>query len=123
MQRVEFRLDRNSQPRFSGKAPEPRPGLSSGHIPNSTSLQFSLFTQTHEREDGVRYTTLKSPDAILQTLKETIGEKNVDTILSGQTSVGTTCGSGMTAAVLWLGLKLLGVPNIGLYDEVLFQLQ
>jgi len=39
-------------------------------------------------------------------------------IIEGEKSVVTTCGSGMTAAVLWLGLRLIGVQNIALYDEV-----
>lgn len=34
-------LDARAYPRFTGEAPEPRPGLPSGHIPNSKSLPFS----------------------------------------------------------------------------------
>jgi hypothetical protein len=38
--------------------------------------------------------------------------------LKGERTIITSCGSGMTAGVLWLGLKLLGVRKVGLYDEV-----
>jgi thiosulfate/3-mercaptopyruvate sulfurtransferase len=104
--------------RFTGKDPEPRAGLSSGHIPNSLSLPFGVFLQANNLPDGGSYTTFKPPEAVKQALEDHIGKENADFIISGQTPVATSCGSGMTAAVLWLGLKQLGIEKIALYDEV-----
>jgi hypothetical protein len=51
-------------------------------------------------------------------LVNTVGAEEADKIVKGQRKVITTCGSGMTAGILWLGLKLLGAEHVGLYDEV-----
>lgn len=51
-------------------------------------------------------------------LDATVGRAEVERILKGERPVITSCGSGMTAGVLWLGLQLLGAHKIGLYDEV-----
>lgn len=51
-------------------------------------------------------------------LEATVGPAEVKKILKGERPVITSCGSGMTAGVLWLGLQLLGAQKIGLYDEV-----
>jgi thiosulfate/3-mercaptopyruvate sulfurtransferase len=51
-------------------------------------------------------------------LDATVGCTEVERILKGERPVITSCGSGMTAGVLWLGLQLLGAQIIGLYDEV-----
>jgi thiosulfate/3-mercaptopyruvate sulfurtransferase len=105
--------------RFLGTDPEPRPGLSSGHIPNSFSLPFNLFlTQNTNIVSGETYTMFKSPDRILNELKKAVGEEQTHAILEGKRKVVTSCGSGMTAGVLWLGLNLLGVKGVALYDEV-----
>jgi len=53
-----------------------------------------------------------------KALTESVGVERTDAILKGITPVITSCGSGMTAGVLWLGLKLLGIEHISLYDEV-----
>ena len=104
--------------RYLGTDPEPRPGLSSGHIPNSVSLPFNLFLQQHVSSQGAEYTTLLPPAGIRKVLEEGIGREELDDIVRGQRSVVTSCGSGMTAGVLWLGLQLLGAQNVALYDEV-----
>ena len=105
--------------RFLGTDPEPRPGLSSGHIPNSFSLPFNLFlTQSTNIVSGETYTIFKSTDRILDELKKAVGEEETQAILEGKRKVVTSCGSGMTAGVLWLGLNLLGVKGVALYDEV-----
>lgn len=105
--------------RFTGNAPEPRPGLSSGHIPGSFSLPFSTFLQKQiSNVDGSEYTTFLPQDALKNTLEAAVGREQTQLILDGKKSVTTTCGSGMTAGVLWLGLSLLGIKNIALYDEV-----
>jgi thiosulfate/3-mercaptopyruvate sulfurtransferase len=105
--------------RYSGKDPEPRPGLSSGHIPNSFSLPFNLFLEKHSSiGSSAPYTAFLSPAAIRQALVDTVGAEEAVRIVTGQRPVITSCGSGMTAAILWLGLKLLGTEQVGLYDEV-----
>ena len=64
------------------------------------------------------YTTFKSRDQILEELKKAVGEEETKEILEGKRKVVASCGSGMTAGVLWLGLNLLGVKGVALYDEV-----
>lgn len=104
--------------RFTGKDAEPRPGLSSGHMPNSFSLPFSAFLKTVQNPHGSTYTIFREPSDIRDELVKAIGEVNTERIVKGEATAVTTCGSGMTAGVLWLGLKTLNAPKIGLYDEV-----
>lgn len=92
-------LDARSAGRFSGAAPEPRPGLSSGHMPGSISVPFT------ELADGDR---MKSAEA----LREIFAAKGVDL----NRPITTTCGSGVTAAVVKLGLELAGAKDVTLYD-------
>jgi thiosulfate/3-mercaptopyruvate sulfurtransferase len=92
-------LDARSAARFNGTAPEPRPGLSSGHMPGATSVPFTELV-----EDG----RLKSADM----LQQLFAEKNIDL----QQPVTTTCGSGVTAAVIALSLAVVGAQNVSLYD-------
>ena len=93
-------IDARSRARFRGEAPEPREGLRSGHIPGSKNV----FFQTLLNEDG----TLKTPKDI-QKIFEDAG---VDL----QKPAITTCGSGVTAAVLCLGLHLIGKTDYAVYD-------
>jgi thiosulfate/3-mercaptopyruvate sulfurtransferase len=93
-------LDARSAGRFVGTEPEPRPGLRGGHIPGSLSLPFDrLF-----RPDG----TLLPPGELRQLFEST----RVDL---GRPIV-TTCGSGVTACVLALGLHRIGRPDAAVYD-------
>jgi len=92
-------IDARSAARFKGEVPEPRPGLASGHIPNSRNVPFTEVLTP----EG----TLKSNDE-LRTVFENAGvDLNKPAI--------TTCGSGATAAILGLALTRLGVP-FSLYD-------
>ncbi|KAG5639324.1 hypothetical protein H0H81_004527 [Sphagnurus paluster] len=113
-------LDARSRGRYLGIDPEPRPGLSSGHIPRSLSLPFNMFLQEKEGVDGMKYTTFLPPADVHNALKEAIGAERADLVLKGVLPVTTTCGSGMTAGVLWLGLKILGVERLSIYDEASF---
>ena len=80
--------------------PEPRPGLRGGHIPGSLSLPYDrLF-----RPDG----TLLPPD----DLRRAFEAARVDL----DRPIVTTCGSGVTACVLALGLDLVGRPDVAVYD-------
>jgi thiosulfate/3-mercaptopyruvate sulfurtransferase len=92
-------LDARSAARFNGTAPEPRTGLSSGHMPGATSVPFTELV-----EDG----RIKSADK----LQQIFAAKNVDL----QQPITTTCGSGVTAAVIALSLAVVGAPHVSLYD-------
>ncbi|KIK71271.1 hypothetical protein GYMLUDRAFT_33416 [Collybiopsis luxurians FD-317 M1] len=114
---VELVLDARPAGRFSGNDPEPRPGLSSGHMPNSFSLPFNSFLKTVQGPEGSSYTVFREPSELRDQLEKAVGPRHADRIIKGEATVVTTCGSGMTAGVLWLGLKILNTPKIGLYDE------
>jgi thiosulfate/3-mercaptopyruvate sulfurtransferase len=92
-------LDARSTARFNGTAPEPRPGISSGHMPGATNIPFTeLF------EDG----RLKPA----QQLREYFATKNIEL----HRPITTTCGSGVTAAVIALSLEVVGAKDVTLYD-------
>lgn len=93
-------IDARTTARFKGEAAEPRPGLRSGHIPNSKNLPFGSLLNGNS--------TLKTP-AELRATFETAG---VD--LSKPAI--TTCGSGVTAAIISLALERIGHRNHALYD-------
>ncbi|MDQ9481749.1 3-mercaptopyruvate sulfurtransferase [Serratia marcescens] len=92
-------LDARAAPRFYAEAPEPRPGLHRGHIPGSINIPYGELL-----ENG----RFKS----LEALRQTFSDKGVD--ING--SIITSCGSGVTAAVLAFGLLSLGAPQVKLYD-------
>ncbi len=93
-------LDARSPGRFSGDEPEPRAGLRSGHIPGSKNLH---------------YRTLLNPDG---TLKEAAGLRAALEAAGVELSrpVITTCGSGVSAAIINLALERLGHRQHALYD-------
>jgi thiosulfate/3-mercaptopyruvate sulfurtransferase len=93
-------LDARPAGRFTGSDPEPRPGLRGGHMPGARSLPHGqLFN-----EDG----TWKRGDE----LRAAFTDAGIDL----DRPVVTTCGSGVTAAVLAFGMHLLGKKDVGLYD-------
>jgi thiosulfate/3-mercaptopyruvate sulfurtransferase len=92
-------LDARSAGRFSGSLPEPRPGISSGHMPGATSVPFTELV-----EEGRLKTREK--------LREIFTAKGIDT----KQAITTTCGSGVTAAVIALGLEIAGAKHVSLYD-------
>ena len=93
-------IDARAPERFRGEAPEPREGLRSGHIPNARNVFYKSLLNA----DG----TMK-PVEELRTIFEAAG---VD--LSKPAI--TTCGSGVTAAVLSLALERIGKTDHSLYD-------
>ncbi|KAJ7655055.1 Rhodanese-like domain-containing protein [Mycena polygramma] len=115
--KVELVVDARARGRYLGTDPEPRPGLSSGHIPNSLSLPFNLFLQNNVARDGSSYTTFLNKTQLNTVIHDTLGTEKAQALLNGDVSVIASCGSGMTAGVLWLGLRLLGVPQVSIYDE------
>jgi thiosulfate/3-mercaptopyruvate sulfurtransferase len=94
-------VDARSHGRFVGTEPEPRPGLRSGHIPGSLSLPYDRLFR---KEDD----TLLPVD----TLKDVFNGAG----LVLKRPVVATCGSGVSAAVLTLGLYLLGRGDTAVYD-------
>jgi thiosulfate/3-mercaptopyruvate sulfurtransferase len=94
-------IDARARNRFEGTVNEPRPGLRPGHIPSSLNLPFN------ELFDGQTGTMKPIPE--LQKLFSAEG-------LDLQRPIVTTCGSGVSAAVLTLALYRLGVRGSALYD-------
>jgi thiosulfate/3-mercaptopyruvate sulfurtransferase len=93
-------VDARSAARFAGEEAEPRPGLASGHIPGSKNLpQGQLFNPDNTWKRG-------------HELRAAFEAAGVDL----SKPLVTTCGSGVTAAVLLFGSQLLGKDDVMLYD-------
>jgi thiosulfate/3-mercaptopyruvate sulfurtransferase len=92
-------LDARSAGRFTGIAPEPRPGLSSGHMPGATSMPFT------ELLDNGRFLPVEKLCQLFLAKGVALDQP-----------ITTTCGSGVTAAAIALGLELAGAKNVSLYD-------
>ncbi len=93
-------LDARSAGRFSGEAPEPRAGMAGGHIPGSASVPYSELLAADQ--------TMLAPDA----LRARLAAAGAD----GRRPVVTSCGTGVTAAVVSLALVVAGLPPGALYD-------
>lgn len=93
-------IDARAAARFRGDAPEPRTGLRAGHIPGSINLPFGTLLN----DDG----TMK-PANTLRTLFNDAGADLTKPVI-------TTCGSGVTAAVLALALERIGKTDHSVYD-------
>jgi thiosulfate/3-mercaptopyruvate sulfurtransferase len=89
-------------------------------MPHSFSLPFSAFLQTNsDPHSGATFTTFLPPNELHRKLDDAVGTEYTQLIIEGQRPVTTTCGSGMTAGILWLGLKLIKETTpVALYDEV-----
>jgi thiosulfate/3-mercaptopyruvate sulfurtransferase len=92
-------VDARSAGRFAGREPEPRAGLRSGHMPGSLNVPFA---------DIVENGRLVSPERIAQAF----AKGGIDT----DKPMITTCGSGVTAVVLALGIDALGKSLPRIYD-------
>jgi thiosulfate/3-mercaptopyruvate sulfurtransferase len=93
-------LDARPAGRFAGTAPEPRAGIRGGHMPGAHSIPFGQLLAA----DG----TMLPPDQ----LRARFAAEGAD----GSQPVVTSCGTGVTAAVLTLGLAVAGLPIGALYD-------
>lgn len=93
-------VDARSAPRFRGEAPEPRPGLRSGHIPGAKNLHYALLLNA----DG----TMKD-EAAIKAAFEAAGVDLGKPIVS-------SCGSGVTACILDLALERIGHRRHAVYD-------
>ena len=93
-------VDARGAARFRGEEPEPRPGVSPGHIPGAKNLpQTSLFNSDNSWKQS-------------EDLRAAFEEAGVDLAKP----MVATCGSGVTAAVLTFGAQLLGKADVKLYD-------
>ena len=92
-------VDARAAERFRGAVPEPRAGVRSGRIPGSLNLPFV---------DIIEHGSLKAPDK----LKAAFAEHKIDL----NKPIITTCGSGVTAAILALAVEEAGGTVGGLYD-------
>lgn len=97
--RGEQLLDARGRARFSGEAPEPRPGLRSGHMPGALNLPFDEVLETGRLLGAAE-------------LQRRFAGAGVDLA----SPIVTTCGSGVTAAVLALALARLGAWRTAVYD-------
>ncbi len=92
--------DARGAARFNAEEPEPRPGVRGGHIPGARN---------------VHYATLLNPDGTLKSkedIRAAFGRAGIDLAQP----IVTSCGSGITAAILSLGLSLIGHNDHALYD-------
>lgn len=92
-------IDARSYSRFCGSVKEPRPGLRSGHIPNSTCVHFASLIQNG---------SYKSEQELENIFTSAKLDKNKQLIAS--------CGSGMTACIVLLAAHIIGFKRLSLYD-------
>ena len=92
-------IDARSAERFRGEAAEPRAGLESGHMPGSLNMPSGSFV------DNGR---LKAADALTALFRDAHIDPAQPTI--------TTCGSGVSAAIISVAMERLGHPPLALYD-------
>lgn len=93
-------IDARSPGRFRGEEPEPRPGMRGGHIPGSKNVHYSSLLNADK--------TMKSPEetrAIFEAAGVDLSKPAI-----------TTCGSGVTAAILSLAMARMGKDDHSLYD-------
>ncbi|MFK7880989.1 3-mercaptopyruvate sulfurtransferase [Roseobacter sp.] len=93
-------VDARAAARFRGDAPEPREGLRAGHIPGSRNVPYTALLNDNM--------TMKDPQTC-RTIFEAAGVDLTKPVI-------TTCGSGVTAAILALALERLGHMHWSLYD-------
>ncbi|OBY28626.1 3-mercaptopyruvate sulfurtransferase [Leisingera sp. JC1] len=93
-------IDARSAERYRGDAPEPREGLRAGHIPGSRNVPFGQVLKA----DG----TMKDAEGIRAAFEAAGVDLNKPAI--------TSCGSGVTAAILSLALERIGKTDHSLYD-------
>ncbi|EPX70943.1 thiosulfate sulfurtransferase [Schizosaccharomyces octosporus yFS286] len=96
-------IDARPQPRFTGAAAEIRPGIASGHIPTSINIPFTDLVKP-----GI---TEPKP---VEELEKIFAEHGLH---DKSTPIITSCGSGVTASVLFVALELCGFTDVRVYDE------
>ncbi len=92
-------LDARPAARFRGEAPEPRPGIPSGHMPGAKNLPFDKILENGRMKDA-------------EALKAAFAEAGVDPTKP----IITSCGSGVSAVILSTALEMIGQPAKAVYD-------
>ncbi|WBT09766.1 sulfurtransferase [Corynebacterium sp. SCR221107] len=92
-------LDARSAGRFAGTEPEPRKGVRSGHMPGAKNLPFTEVLNEH----GL----YKSKEELQEIFEGLAGKSK---------SIVTSCGSGVTAAIIGLGAHLAGIEEVAIFD-------
>ncbi len=92
--------DARSAARFRGEEPEPRAGVRPGHIPHARNVHYASLLAADGTMRSQKDLAMKFADAGIDTAKPVI----------------TSCGSGVTAAILTLALTELGAKDHALYD-------
>ncbi|SFU64212.1 3-mercaptopyruvate sulfurtransferase [Xenorhabdus koppenhoeferi] len=95
---VQF-IDARAEDRFQAKVPEPRPGLRMGHLPGAKNVPWTALI------DNGLYKSVEEITAIFRKQGVNLDQPII-----------TSCGSGMTAAVLVLSLDMIGHKEVKLYD-------
>jgi thiosulfate/3-mercaptopyruvate sulfurtransferase len=92
-------VDARPAERFRGEAPEPRPGLRAGHIPGSLNLPFGQIVENGRLKDKAG-------------IEQALAASGIDP----SRPMITSCGSGVSAAILGLALETVGHPIKAIYD-------
>lgn len=92
-------IDARPAERFRGEAPEPRPGLRAGHMPGSLNLPFGQIVENGRLKDEA-------------SLEKAITEAGIDP----ERPMITSCGSGVSAAILGVAFEVTGHPINAIYD-------
>ncbi len=92
-------VDARSAARFAGEEAEPRPGVRPGHMPGALNLHYAALQENGRLKDEA-------------ALREAVARAGIDL----DRPVVTTCGSGVTAAIVGIALESLGRPPRSLYD-------
>lgn len=92
-------VDARSAARFAGEEAEPRPGVRPGHMPGALNLHYGALQENGRLKDEA-------------ALREAVARAGIDL----DRPVVTTCGSGVTAAIVGIALERLGRPPRSLYD-------
>lgn len=96
-------IDARSRARFLAQAPEPRPGVRGGHIPNSLNLPFT------EVLDGYRFKPVSELESTFKRLAPSLQPGDGHQLVF-------SCGSGITACIILLAAELAGYDQLSLYD-------
>jgi len=97
---AELVLDARAGGRFTGATPEPRAGMRSGHMPGAAS---------------VPYTDLLNADGTFRSIAE-VKSRFAAAGVDGSKPLITSCGSGVTACILTMALRMSGLPEGAVYD-------
>ncbi len=92
-------VDARSRARFNSEVAEPRPGIRSGHIPNSVCQPFAELMDGHK---------VKPIEELQTILRSSLSQQANQTLFS--------CGSGVTACIVLLAAHLCGYQNLAVYD-------